>query len=187
MDRQDTAADAWLAGHYDWIRNHVARILEQVGQREDVDDAAQDCMVRIWRHWPRLPSHAEDDLQRWATRVARNAALDAYRRRRARYRVEARYAAALPAPEAPDVLALVVQRERVRLAWHALRDYERAIAWHAACGYDYRLIARELGLPLGTVKTRVRYWRQRLATGQADLGLQAADAPPPRRWPVPLT
>lgn len=68
----------------------------------------------------------------------------------------AKYAAAGASPEVQ-----VAARERLRLYLAGLREGDRAAVELAALGYTAREIAAELGIPAGTVRTRLRRARSR--------------------------
>ena len=74
-------------GRFRWLcEEHRDRIYTfafyYMGNREDAEDITQEVLFRLWQH----SSHMDDrNVAAWLTRVARNACLDALRKRR-RYR-----------------------------------------------------------------------------------------------------
>ncbi len=60
-------------------------------------------------------------------------------------------------PEAADILTLQQETEQLRLAMSALPDAQQALLQKAYFGdLSHREIAIETGLPLGTIKSRLR-------------------------------
>lgn len=49
-----------------------------LGNREDAEDVTQEVLLRLWENWRSIEP---EGLPAWITRVARNACLDALRRR----------------------------------------------------------------------------------------------------------
>jgi RNA polymerase sigma-70 factor (ECF subfamily) len=115
----------------------------------------------------------------WAHRVATNACLDELRRRRRR---DAEHLPdddphdPRPTPDTgPDVEGSVGDRLAVDAALGALPEEFRApVVLRDVAGHDYAEIAEILGIPAGTVRSRIARGRARLA----DL-LGADDALPP--------
>jgi RNA polymerase sigma factor (sigma-70 family) len=141
-----------------------------VGNREDARDALQDTFIKCWRHREKLPEI--DNLKAWIFRIALNTARDlrqtAWRRKRQ----------SLPEgdtmtqtnQDSPDTLA---EREEelgmVRRALHELRPEEQEVFLLRQNGaMTYEEISDAIGIPTGTVKTRMRLalskLRQSLAT-----------------------
>ena len=126
----------------------------------DAQDAAQDASIRAWRAWDRYRADLGTRAQ-WAGRIARNAAIDLHRKRR-------RWDAA---PLTPTLAVGDAEREgllraEVSEAWARLALRERRYVRWLAAGYSGTECARRDQIPLGTVKTRVRRMRQRLAIEQ---------------------
>ncbi len=126
------------------------------------EDAAQEAFAAIWRH-----AAAFDETRgvagAWIGRVARNAALDASRRRA--LRVTAPEVDPVDDRRNPEELAVAADSAfRLRLALEALPERERAVlALAYGDGLTQSEIAERLDLPLGTVKTRTRSGLARLA------------------------
>jgi RNA polymerase sigma factor (sigma-70 family) len=123
----------------------------------DAEDAAQDAAIRAWRAWDRYSAERGTHLQ-WAGRIARNAAIDLHRKRR-------RWDAERLTPDLAvgDAEREALLRVEVAEAWARLTRRERRYARWLAAGYSAAQRARRDRIPLGTVKTRLRRMRQRLA------------------------
>jgi RNA polymerase sigma factor (sigma-70 family) len=119
------------------------------------DDAAQETFVRAWRHAAGYDPR-RGRVAAWLLTIARNVAIDRSRTLRL-------------APDDPDVIASrldvsrqgtmpdVGERERVHRALSALPDEQRrALVLAVYAGRTAREISELDGVPLGTVKTRIR-------------------------------
>jgi RNA polymerase sigma-70 factor (ECF subfamily) len=129
-----------------------------VGNLEDARDALQEAFLKCWRHREELPE--VQNLKAWIFRIALNTGRDmrqtAWRRKRQ----------SLPEDENllegrdPNPQAEVEHRERlalVRGALHRLRSEEQEVfLLRQNGGLSYEEIAEAAGIPLGTVKTRMR-------------------------------
>jgi RNA polymerase sigma-70 factor (ECF subfamily) len=163
---EDLVASA-LAGSPDAFDTLVAR--HQAGifnlafhytrNREEASDLAQVVLMRAYQH---LRSFRRDrSFARWILTIARNAALDALRRRRRPETLELQQPTSLPGPG--DAL---IQRDdacRVRAAVDALPErFRAAITLHYFAGLNYRESAETLGVPLGTIKTLISRGKRRI-------------------------
>jgi RNA polymerase sigma-70 factor (ECF subfamily) len=160
------------------IRRHQARVLSialtYVGDVEEAKDVAQETFIRVWR---RLETCRDPGrFQAWLVQVARSAALDHLRRRKARPP-----ARDLPADEvtwladpAPDPARSWEAAGRRRLIWRALGRLSEInremILLKDMQGLPLEEIAGMLELPLGTVKSRTN--RARLELARAVLVLE---------------
>ena len=146
----DHAPDAALA---------AAAVLAPAGRRADVEDVVHDVFVRLWRD-PRRFDPERGPLGAYVRMVARSRALDALRSGQAAGRATERLATA-PLRLPHDVVVSEAERNEARAAllraMSALPVPQReAIA--LACWGDLTAnqIADRSGLPLGTVKGRLR-------------------------------
>ena len=142
----------------------IVRIL---GSPSDAEEVLQETFVRVWSR-----ADTYDALRgspaTWVTRIARNRAIDRLRARRVRGHV----AVAAPAHGAGDAPRSVepVTRETpetllqgsttagaVRTALATLTPAQRTLIEAAFFeGYTHSELATRFGVPLGTVKTRIR-------------------------------
>ena len=161
---RDTAA---LADLYDrHSRLIFGLILRIVRDRGEAEDILQETFVRVWNRAEIYDARIGGPLP-WIVRVARNRALDRLRARKVRASVDA------PAPAtdtvavepAPDTAiqnpeAAVLEAERHLRLTDALAglpvEQRRLIEAAFFEGYTHTELAQRFGLPLGTVKTRIR-------------------------------
>jgi RNA polymerase sigma-70 factor (ECF subfamily) len=147
------------AAHAPDAAQAAAAILAPAGRRAEVEDVVHDVFVRLWRE-PRRFDPARSPLGAYVRMIARSRALDVLRSGQAAGRAAERLAAA-PAPRPADVVVSEAERNEARAAllraMSALPVPQReAIA--LACWGDLTAsqIADRSGLPLGTVKGRLR-------------------------------
>jgi RNA polymerase sigma-70 factor, ECF subfamily len=132
------------------------RVLADAAAAEDV---TQSVFLKIWST-PQL--FRAGNFGAWIARVARNRAVD-LARKRALY-AESEFADSLPEDQALEDRALAhIDGERVRRALTLLPPEQREpIELGFFGGITQEQIARQTGLPLGTVKTRMRTGLRRL-------------------------
>ena len=158
------ALDTLLRRHYDRIHAVCRRI---AGSNRDADDAAQEAMISIVRGLPRFDGRAQ--FSTWAYRIATNAALDELRRRKRRPALHA-VQDDREVPEAVDPLAErritgVTDRLSIDAALDQLPDeFRAAVVLRDVADLDYAEIAEALGVPVGTVKSRIARGRSQLVT-----------------------
>ena len=120
------------------------------------EDATQEAFVRAWREIPKLRD--ADRFDAWLRRLVVNACYDEGRRvRRVRRRAEVSLVL-LDQRSVLDSALAMAETERVDRAFRRLPLDQRVVL---ALQHYYDLshveIAETLGIPLGTVKSRVRY------------------------------
>jgi RNA polymerase sigma-70 factor (ECF subfamily) len=129
-----------------------------VGNKDDAQDALQETFVKCWRHRQELPRI--NNVQGWIFRVALNTGRDlrsaAWSVRRRQLAEE--YAMIEAKAETPDeALSRKEQVEQIRDAIVMLRPEEQEVFLLRQNGdMTYEEIADAMGLPSGTVKTRMR-------------------------------
>jgi RNA polymerase sigma-70 factor (ECF subfamily) len=140
------------------------RILRDLGRAED---AVQQTLVIAWRELPGLRD--VDRFDAWLHRLLVNAC---YREAR-RGRQWAANVRALPVdePAGSDGFASVVERDQLERGFRRLPPEQRAVfVFHHYLGLTLPEVADQLGVPLGTVKSRLHYATNTLrAALEADL------------------
>jgi RNA polymerase sigma-70 factor (ECF subfamily) len=157
-----------------WVLGLAYRIL---GDQAEAEDVVEDVFVQVWRHVEKHDAR-RGPLVPWILSIARHRALDGIRSRRRWWRKAERWeqaqaaegeALAAPAPHEASVPGWPLHRE-VHAALAALPEEQRRVVLLSYFeGLSHREIARRLGQPLGTVKTRLRSAHQKLASGLGHL------------------
>lgn len=158
------ALDELLRRHYDRIYAICRRI---AGNDADAADATQEALLAIVRGLPKFDNRAA--FSTWSYRVATNACLDELRRRKRR-----------PTPSmvdehegwieqnaddhTPAFDEQIAVRDEVQAALNQLPEEFRApVVLRDCAGLDYAEIAETLGIPPGTVRSRIARGRTKLA------------------------
>jgi RNA polymerase sigma-70 factor (ECF subfamily) len=153
------------------------RILRDV---ERAQDAVQQAFLLAWRELPRLRDPERFDV--WLHRLLVNACYEEHRRHR-RWAIRIR---ALPAdgpaePSTPDPTLAVDDRDALERAFRRLSAEHRAVfVLHHHAGMPLATIADVVGVPVGTVKSRLHHAIRNLrAAIAADYPLEQREV-----WPV---
>jgi RNA polymerase sigma-70 factor (ECF subfamily) len=129
------------------------------------EDLAQEAMLTVWRKANQFdPGKAA--AATWAFTIARNLRIDALRREK-RPEIDTDDPALVPddAPLVDDQMARAQEDARVREALTSLpREQVEVVEMSFFADKPHSVIASELGLPLGTVKSRLRLAMARLRT-----------------------
>jgi RNA polymerase sigma-70 factor, ECF subfamily len=123
--------------------------------RSSADDIVQETFIRAWRHLPQL-SAGDRPVRPWLYRVARNLLIDADRAARAR---------PMSTPEQPagevgtdSGLDEVLDRQLVSAALQHLSPAHQSVLVETFYrGGTMATVARELGIPHGTARSRLHY------------------------------
>jgi RNA polymerase sigma-70 factor, ECF subfamily len=152
--------DAFAALYDRFAPRAFGLILRIIRNRTDAEDVLQEAFLQVWNHAARFdPKRSAPDV--WVLLIARSRAVDRLRKRRLVTQGE------LPDPATQDDVGDgLVGREDAEMLRSALELLppeqceliRRAFFW----GLTHEQIARELNLPLGTVKTRIRLGMIRL-------------------------
>jgi RNA polymerase sigma-70 factor, ECF subfamily len=160
---RDTSAVAELYDRHS--RLLFGLILRIVRDRGEAEEILQEAFVRVWTRAEMYDVRIGGPLP-WIVRVARNCAIDRLRARRVRATVDgpaidfAAVEAAAPATsiQTPEAAVLIAERRRTLADALAGLPAEQRQLIEAAFfeGYTHSELAQRFGLPLGTVKTRIR-------------------------------
>jgi RNA polymerase sigma-70 factor, ECF subfamily len=166
LQRIATRDQAALAELYDRHKSLAYGVIMRIlGSPSDAEEVLQETFLRVWSR-----ADTYDELLgspvAWLVRIARNRAIDRLRARRARDTVDVGPAAGVdPFPswepvtqETPEtVLEHRTMAGAVQTALASLTPAQRALIEAAFFGgYTHTEIATRFGIPLGTVKTRIR-------------------------------
>lgn len=131
----------------------------------DAEDVAQEALLRAYQSFDRL--HDRNRFRGWLVRISFRLALDRLRSAKRRERRDALWSqpAHLPPPAtAEDVAASNQFQGHLERALEELPEKLRLVLLLSAMdGYTIEEIARMIGVPLGTVKSRIFIARKKLA------------------------
>lgn len=169
------------------VRAVVACVLRERADHADVEDCTSEALRRAFES----QSQARGPMRPWVLGIARHVALDTLR---SRQRQRARNVSipedagssttamidrlADPAAAADEQIELAERAARVRRTMATLPEGpKKALELFHLRGMAYQEIARELGVPLGTVATWVNRGRRAMAEALEDeLGTRASTA-----------
>jgi RNA polymerase sigma-70 factor, ECF subfamily len=154
--RQEHEFADFYQANYGKITAVVAAVL---GDRHEAEDAAQEAFARALARWPRLARYELPEA--WVRRVAVRLAIDHCRRLRRTARLTAKLLGARrrQEPESADLLPFTAMgRALLQLPLHE----REAVVLHYLADLPVEQIARESGIPSGTVKGRLAAGRRRL-------------------------
>ncbi len=132
--------------------------LKVVQNREGAEDVLQEVYIKVWNRAGEFDP-AKGAPMAWLSLIARNAAIDRVRARMRRRSAGEAPLATMTDKSEPTELRLVRESEAAELAEHVtnLPEPERSYIRDAYLGgMTYSQVADKTGVPLGTVKTRIR-------------------------------
>ena len=153
----DAATRQLYARYAQALRRYVDRFCPD---RASADDIVQETFIRAWRHLPQLSS-GDFPVRPWLFRVARNLLIDANRAARSRP-VTVRAPAGEEGREDTG-LNQILDQQMVADALHRLSPAHRAVLVETFYrGRPLAKVARQLGIPDGTARSRLHYALQAL-------------------------
>jgi len=182
LERAGAADSRALAGFYDRTNRLVYGLaLRTLRLREDAEEVTLDVYLQIWRK-AACYDPGRGGVEAWLVVLTRSRALDRLRCLASRTRTTdldgtlAEVACSDPGPDA-TYRRLELER-RTRRAVETLSPPEReAIQFAFFEGCTHVEVAERLGLPLGTVKSRIRAGLTKLRDLLRDLGGESAAMP----------
>ena len=153
---QDGDSDAVIRELY----SHHAKALHGYVQkfcpdRASADDIVQETFIRAWRHLPQL-SADDRPVRPWLFRVARNLLIDANRAARARPMTVQEQAVGEVGTDSG--LEEILDRQLVSAALQHLSPAHQSVLVETFYrGGTVAMVARELGIPHGTARSRLHY------------------------------
>jgi RNA polymerase sigma-70 factor (ECF subfamily) len=171
-----------LAGDDRAIRNLYARFgrpvytlgLRLLGSNEAAEELTQDVFLAAWRKASRFDA-ARGRLSTWLMAIAHNLAIDRLRHERGAGRPVLVLVDEMPEPAPSEEESQLIERETARRALAGLSPTERQLLSLAYFhGWTAREIAEADGIPLGTVKTRLRTALIKLRKAQHEQALEEA-------------
>lgn len=148
-------------GAVDLVYNIARRM---VPRREDAEDLVQETYLAAYRAWQdhRRPRRAEP----WLATICLNLARSSYRYRSRRpAELPWQESASFPSPDDPAAEAIAaVEREAIhRALWELSEEHRLAISLVDLGGFSTKEAARILGIPRGTILSRLHRGRKALA------------------------
>lgn len=181
----DAAAMNELLGrHYDRVHAVCRRI---AGATRDADDAAQETMIRVVRHLDKFDGRSS--FGTWVYRIATNTSLDELRKRRRRPHLQVMSddrdaTAEIADPMADREVEATVDRSAIDEALATLpEDFRTPLVMRDVADLDYDEIAHTLGVPVGTVKSRIARGRRQMVSYLENTG-HFGNQPPTDRRPT---
>jgi RNA polymerase sigma-70 factor (ECF subfamily) len=161
VQQGDTAAFGELVGRYQSRLYTLA--YRMLGQREEAEDTVQEAFVQAFRALHRF--RPGERFAPWIYRIATNLCIDALRKRRYRQLSldspvledadRYRYVAGGGNSPEEELLAADLRRWLERAVGALPPNYRAVVVLRHVQGLSYQEIAAVLGVPLGTVKTRL--------------------------------
>jgi RNA polymerase sigma factor (sigma-70 family) len=147
--------------------------LQRTGNRDDADDLLQETFVKVFL---KLDSYNQEfTFGQWVYTIARNTFIDYKRKKRDDVSVDSLpggYSSITASTEAPTPEESYINNQQRAQIEHYMSKmtprYRRLIELRFFKDYSYEEIAKELGLPLGTVKTQIHRARGQLCRFIAD-------------------
>ncbi|MEM8987774.1 MAG: sigma-70 family RNA polymerase sigma factor [Pseudomonadota bacterium] len=158
QELKETQDKTIFASLYEHFAPRVKAYMMRLGVEESAaEDLAQEALLRVWRK-SALFDPQKSSASTWIFAIARNLRIDAIRKEK-RPEIDPNDPALQPAPApAADEEAIRIERdERIREAFNALPPaQEEVVSMYFFEDHPHSVIAEKLGLPLGTVKSRLR-------------------------------
>ncbi|MDX2482673.1 MAG: sigma-70 family RNA polymerase sigma factor [Pseudodonghicola sp.] len=162
-DTRDRAAFAALFDHFaPRLKGFIMRSGTGSGQAEEI---VQEVMLTVWRKAAQFdPARAQ--VSSWVYQIARNRQIDVIRKENRpmpEELAEDLAGASGAEPDASQILAVEQEANQLKLALSRLKPDQREIIERAYLGeLSHQEISTQTGLPLGTIKSRIRLGLDRL-------------------------
>lgn len=163
LRRKDLQVFDYIMGEYNkllWLV--VGNILEKVGTAEDIEDCISDVYIKLLEN-PRIYDYTRGSLKSFLVRIAKNTAIDRYRKltRTRTVEIHENYL-----DDEDDIIQLMIDREtrdKVLVAVDRLKEPDREILVRR---YLYnervRIISEKMDLPTKTIENRIYQAKLRL-------------------------
>ncbi|MCL6531802.1 MAG: sigma-70 family RNA polymerase sigma factor [Armatimonadetes bacterium] len=172
--QQDESAFAQIVNLYaDKLYNYIVRML---GNPHDAEDVLQEVFLRAYQGLPSFDGRAS--LSTWLFRIAHNLCIDHYRKQERRVKTVSIYQDnpdeadegaeewEFPDTQTPDPMQAVLDRELQEVVERALESLspklKSVLLLYDMEGLSYEEISQSLGIPMGTVKSRLHLARSEI-------------------------
>jgi RNA polymerase sigma-70 factor (ECF subfamily) len=178
VDRKDPDAFAVFYERHGGAAYSLAHRI--VGDRATAEDVTQEAFLSMWRSRARFDP-ARGSVRSWSLGIVRNRAIDALRRGAGNApKLDLDDDAVLEAQRSPDRTdSEAIRRDTARHVRGALGalppEQSRVIELAYFGGFSHSEIAEMLGMPLGTVKGRMRLGLEKVRASLAE-GMSATEA-----------
>lgn len=165
---------------YEYLRR-LARRLTHPHSEESAMDILHETMIRAMRHWSKF--RPGTSVRAWLSKIMTNLVIDEHHSKRRAREVYASYAidVATSLTKPPLEIERAAVRSIVEAAVERLSAVHRVVVQREMRGETYREIADAVGIPFGTVMSRLFRARivleESLRAAEVDIGY----APPPGR------
>ncbi len=165
-DNRDRAAFAALFDHFaPRLKGFIMRSGTSSHQAEEI---VQDVMLTIWRKAAMFDPHRAQ-VSAWIYQIARNRQIDIARKENRPMPEELREEPGSE-PDASQILGVEQEAGQLKKALAGLKPEQREIIEKAYLGeLTHQEISTQTGLPLGTIKSRIRLGLERLRHDLKDL------------------
>ncbi len=128
----------------------------------DAEDVAQEALLRAYRRFERLRDRTR--FRAWLVRISFRLAIDRTRSSKRREVRETLWSQTAPRPSTEDLAVTSEFQEHLDRALEEMPEKQRLVLLLAAMqGHSLDEVAEMLGLPVGTVKSRLFFARKQLA------------------------
>ena len=165
-DNRDRNAFAALFDHFaPRLKGFIIRSGASAHQAEEI---VQDVMLTIWRKASMFDPHRAQ-VSAWIYQIARNRQIDIARKENRPMPEELKEEPGME-PDASQILGLEQEAGQLKQALANLKPEQREIIEKAYVGeLTHQEISAQTGLPLGTIKSRIRLGLERLRHELKDL------------------
>jgi RNA polymerase sigma-70 factor (ECF subfamily) len=159
-----------FAALFDHFAPRIKAFLMRTTPAAGAEELAQEALLTVWRKADQF-DRSRAGAAAWIFTIARNLRIDSARREQRGSAIEAATVEDIEQPQAPDTLMIAGEREqRVRAVLAQLSgDQMRVVRLSFFEGKPHAAIASELGIPIGTIKSRIRLAMDRLRKLLGDL------------------
>jgi RNA polymerase sigma-70 factor (ECF subfamily) len=146
-------------------------VVHLTGDRAKADDLVQETLLRAWRS-PRILEQDAASARSWMLTVARNLVIDDYRSARRRHEIAVAELPEAPDREQRDNIDELFEALLIEEALAAISPEHREVIVHAYYGgRSLAETAQHLGIPTGTVKSRLHYGLRALRLALQERGV----------------
>ena len=157
---------------YELLASRIYRVIRKIVGTSDADDVMQDFVIQLFSKLDQF--RFESSLETWAHRMAVNQSLQYLRKTNREAQRAYKVALETEMSEDPNRQNQADEAEILNLAMEKISGEQRAILHMKEVeGLGYEAIASVLGIPEGTVGSRLNKARKELRTSLIQLGWEA--------------